>query len=162
MSKLFENLSIVEAKAAETRRQAIKELKPEGLYTVRVESFTYDAEDGRTPSLQFQLRIVGMMKADDSTSFAMNGNNTPRFANACLFYSAYISSTALFSLQRLYKAQTGETLELESLIEMLSEFTNVAQLSKWVKSWMDSKSTHVVSVRQDTKSQKPRNTVSFI
>lgn len=159
---LFGKLDVEAAKAAEAKRDAISQLKPAGLYAVRVESFNFDATDDRTPSLNFQLRIIGMCADGKGEEFIVNGQGKPRFANACLFYTAYVSSTALFGLQRLYTVQTGEVMDVEDLISKLEEFTTVAQLKRWVNSWLDTDAQYVVNVRQDRENSRPRNTVSFL
>lgn len=153
------NLNTEKASEAHNRRETINGLKPVGYYEVTPVGVRYFATEGKTPSLSFELKIEGLLKADGSDATKKDGKRV--YANSRLFYSAFISESALFSLENILVAMGAEGPFGGELAAKLNSFPTEAKLLAWVNSWLDTDSTFVVYVNHDLKAQVPSEKVHW-
>lgn len=156
----FLNLDVDKASQLSERRNTIAGLKPVGLYKVKVEKVEFSGKEGLVPSLNFWLRIIGLLEADGET-FATKKAGGNVYANAMLFFRAYLSTEALFGLENIYFAMIGEKLEGKELAEKVNSFATPAKLVSWVETWLDCENEFTVYVNHDLKATKPSEKVHW-
>lgn len=140
----------VEATSKSTeRRKVIAGLKPIGLYQVMVVAFHTFFEGEGVPVISFELKILGLIEGngrDRAYRYAIKADGSNVYANARLFYKAFISETALFGMENILQAMGQEGPFGKELAEKLNSFTNESKLRTWIKSWLDTDSEFTVYV----------------
>lgn len=154
-------LNMEKATEASKRRELRDDLKPEGLYEVILHAIHFFADDNKTPAISLELKIVKFFGKERGGKAVVNGAGKFAFANGRLFYKAFISEAALFGLQDIHFAYTGEDITAEELVTTLNGMDISADsVIKWVKSFTDA-SNKMVWVTKDTESNIPSNRIYF-
>jgi len=158
MQMLF-NIDEAEASKSHDRRETINGLKDVGYYEVKPEKVQLLTPEGKTPYLSFWLRIEGML--DDKKAPKTKKDGTRVYKNSMLFYRAFISPSALFSLEDILVAMGEDGPFGGDLAAKLNSFPTEAKLLAWINTWLDTDNTYVVYVNHDLKAEVPSEKVHW-
>lgn len=157
MGSLF-HLNKEEAVAAETRQDAIADLKPVGAYRVTVEKVYFFSVEGKTPYFSYLVRIVGLLEKDGT--FATKKDGSKVYTNAPLFLKAFVSDKALFTLVDLHHVM-GREMTTAKLVDSLSSLTSEKKALAWAMSFIDKGKEFNVWVTHDLTGKVPQEKVSI-